>query len=495
MRCPLHTSLYTIYVEIKSENRFLLVHGYTGAMDLVGKNVVSFLREGGEVGTNSAFGNYRPGGDVVAVLKNRGFLTDLTPDEERRHVSGLAGLFHRTAAKMSSFLFLVAYDCNFTCPYCFEGNISGFGSRWSKSVMTNELVDRAYGVMLEINPIRTLHENNITLFGGEPLLEENHDIVSYIVGKGASEGYVFTAITNGYALDRYADILKPGMLQSLQISLDGTRDEHDRMRIHRDGSKTFDRIMENIEMALRCGVRVHIRVNTREGVPSGLTALYDEFVRRGWARTGQFDAYAARVHYPENQISSDLLVCASNHGEAGHISTTSYGNQVMEKICNGDIGYHSELKSRLERFFNGEPWALFRADYCGAETGMFVFDPNGDLYACLESVGMPEHRVGTYYHKLELRKTEFGKWRERKFEEDDCFTCKYLLFCGGGCPARSILENYEGKRSKCDGFPAVFRNMVAEAYREFGGNRNVPASREFPPGKITNFHNKERRET
>ena len=68
-----------------------------------------------------------------------------------------------------------------------------------------------------MNPYRTssyvipvcvkLRNRTITLFGGEPLLRENKDIVAYILQKGKEYGYTFTAISNGYDLDAYEDWL------------------------------------------------------------------------------------------------------------------------------------------------------------------------------------------------------------------------------------------------------------------------------------------------
>lgn len=40
----LRRSDYTIYVKLPDSGEYLLVHGYTGAMDLVQPNVVEFLK-------------------------------------------------------------------------------------------------------------------------------------------------------------------------------------------------------------------------------------------------------------------------------------------------------------------------------------------------------------------------------------------------------------------------------------------------------------------
>ncbi len=523
MPAQLYSSLYTICIEIRSENRYLLIHGYTGAMDLVGESVVSFLMRGGLASGDSGAGNKGIREDTVRHLKNRGYLTTLSPDKEREYVSSLARFFHRASVKRSSFVFLVAYDCNFSCSYCFEGAISGSGPGWSKKVMTEDLADKAYAAMYKINPGRPMHDDIITLFGGEPLLEKNCDVVSYIVHKGMRDGYAFAAITNGYTLDKFVDILKPGMLQSLQITLDGAREEHNRFRVHRNNGASFDRIMENIDMALRCGVSVSVRVNVHGGHPVDPQGLYYEFIKRGWVNTGRFTAYHARLRPPRTpgrghvQRSSSINEgsCALSGGvdalpasgmtytgegknscnDRGVLSSTfsdCVGSGLMKgsdacelKDEQGGEAQFSEsvtdarlgLRTRLNRFFRGETWTLFRAGYCGARTGMVVFDPCGDLYVCLESVGIPEFRIGSYADGFEINRTELDKWREWRIEEEDCITCKYSLICGGGCPADSMLRTGGSKSSKCDDFPSAFTRAVNESYADFKRHSVLAAGR------------------
>lgn len=74
---------------------------------------------------------------------------------------------------------------------------------------TKEMVDRAYEAMLEIEPDRNKHQK-ITLYGGEPLLAKNREIVEYIVKRGVELGYKFDAISNGYEIQYYKDLFGEG---------------------------------------------------------------------------------------------------------------------------------------------------------------------------------------------------------------------------------------------------------------------------------------------
>ena len=101
----------------------------------------------------------------------------------------------------------------------------------------------------------------ITLYGGEPLLAENKEIVSYIINEGITRGYKFVAITNGYDLDCYGDLLSPDKIYKVQITVDGPKKLHDCKRIHYRYGETFDKIVENIQFALNHSIKVTIRMN------------------------------------------------------------------------------------------------------------------------------------------------------------------------------------------------------------------------------------------
>lgn len=112
-------------------------------------------------------------------------------------------------------------------------------------------MDRAYQAMLEFEPNTELHSKKIILYGGEPLLKQNKEIIKYIVSKGNNHGYHFTAITNGYDLEHFIDLLSPDKINHLQISIDGTEEKHNNRRTHFSDGKSFQKIMNNIVFALK----------------------------------------------------------------------------------------------------------------------------------------------------------------------------------------------------------------------------------------------------
>ena len=221
----LRLSSYTIPVRLEgNEGKYMLVHGYTGAIDIVEGNIWNQMKE---YPLNSYFSS-----DVIQFFLKRGYLTSRSDAEEKKYVIEFADKLHQAQSKLyKTFGFIVSYDCNFRCPYCFENKISKDGEKWSKQVFTREMVDKAYDAIIKIEPQRKLHFKQLLLFGGEPLLRENKEIVKYIVRKGAELGYTFKVISNGYDVDYFKEILSSEYFSFFQITLDGNMKHHNARRL------------------------------------------------------------------------------------------------------------------------------------------------------------------------------------------------------------------------------------------------------------------------
>ncbi|MBL7727304.1 MAG: hypothetical protein JNM68_06460, partial [Dinghuibacter sp.] len=115
-----HTSLYTIFIPLDQENtEWMLVHGYTGAIDIVNNSIAQFLRKGGALSQEKiAAGDFPCSLPTMERLLKRGYITDKAPLEEKNWVHAMANYFHekRKGGGGASFCLLVAYDCNFRCP-------------------------------------------------------------------------------------------------------------------------------------------------------------------------------------------------------------------------------------------------------------------------------------------------------------------------------------------------------------------------------------------
>jgi uncharacterized protein len=125
-----------------------------------------------------------------------------------------------------------------------------------------------------------------------------------------------------------------------------------------------------------------------------------------------------------------------------------------------------------------DPIADFKANFCGAHSGMYIFDPFGDIYACWEKMGDPQIRIGRIGsdNKFVFETPMLQKWRSRTVATNPtCESCSYALQCGGGCAVLAEAKNGEYFSNFCDGFGARFKSAVADAYETFLTEQENPS--------------------
>lgn len=169
--------------------------------------------------------------------------------------------------------------CNFRCTYCYESFEIGKMSRSVINSIKNLISKR----------VSSLDRLIISWFGGEPLLAK--EIVTEIQEFAFFESNKFpqcslssTITTNGYFLNaEMAKNLTSMGLNRFQVTLDGTKDCHDKTRLLASGKGSFDQIWGNITSLLNSSyvfellLRVHYTANTHSDVKSLVSMINDRF--------------------------------------------------------------------------------------------------------------------------------------------------------------------------------------------------------------------------
>lgn len=459
-------SSYLIPVKLEEvENKYLFIHGYTGAVDIVRGKVLDFLDNVEEFSKDDfPFFN-----ETFESFRKRGYITLKTEEEEYSYFKKIASVLHEIRKNsFKCFTILVTYNCNYRCPYCYEASISKGGRAWSKNVFVPEMVDKAYKAMLQIEPNRSLHRNMIELYGGEPLLFENKEIVEYIVMQGVKKGYTFKAVTNGYDLNHFIDLLSPSYISDLQITIDGDRDKHDRRRIHYQTGKSFDRIIENIGLALEKGVRIVVRVNTDANNFEDLKKLQILFKSLGYLDKSNFKFQSALlVDFKALEDQKKIAELKMNNPEAINYFD-SYQFIIKHKSVNykfdyQDYGAYKNLRYSLSQ---NVPLQL-NPIYCNAQSSGYILDPLGDIYACWDTVGKKDYILGNYRNDIEWTNVR-EQWQNRYVgNSPNCQKCKYGLLCGGGCLGKAKKDEEGFRDSFCNNYPQIFDLMANRVYKEF----------------------------
>lgn len=454
----LRKSSYLIPIKLDNSNQYMLIHGYTGAIDIVDDNLKNYLQSDTIITDNS----FPYSNETLKLLKERGYLTTKSKEEEYAYVKKVANILHkRNKMSVKSFTLLVTYDCNFRCSYCYEKEVLNKVSEKSHITISKDMVDNFYSKIAEIEPIEKLRNKTINLFGGEPLLKDNREIIDYILQKGQKSGYAFTATTNGYDLNYYEDYLNKDCIKGIQITIDGTQSMHDSRRIHFSDHKSFNRIINNVKMALNKGITVNVRINIDNNNIDELVKLDNHFNEIGLYSFENLNVYAAF-------ISGDVNFIPSKEIE----STSSMKKQITQRDflhifknnklhIKHDIALLLNLQNAITK---GKAMRLTPC-YCNAQDSSYAFDPFGYIYSCLEVVGNKEKSIGVYNKDLVWNNTKDVWFNRNSGNINRCNKCKYALICGGGCFTKTFSSE-QPIDSYCDDFSIIIRNVANEVYAQ-----------------------------
>ncbi|MCP2260973.1 uncharacterized protein LX15_004693 [Streptoalloteichus tenebrarius] len=471
----MRVSSYVIGAPLSDERFYLLLHGIRGTLDKVPARTGAFLVE--NRGKPLVSPPWDSDDRARAHLTERGYLTDLPEENERQLLVEVATALHDAALALRppSFFFVPAYTCNLRCPYCFQPHEMHAGRGVYAKIMSHEQVDDAFRVIDHFDRPGALAEHldlsqegqgtadsgsvrrgALGLFGGEPLQEQTRDVIGHIARRAAERGATLRAVTNAVQLDLFTDLLGPDGLAELQITLDGMSDLHDRRRVGPRFRKTFQRIVDNIDLALARGARVMVRVNVDRSNADELARMNAFFLERGWGSHRAFSAEAAVV---TGDAGRETLV---TRPELVEVLDTIRADQ--ESCLASYEGYAHGV---LSRALSGR-YPFTQVANCGAETGMLMFDPRGDVYSCWDEVGFAEHRVGTYHGgTLHLDHEAARAWLSRfPGAIDQCSRCPYALIHTSGCAKQARDNTGSLFAAACEGFQSYFPRTLATIYEQ-----------------------------
>ncbi len=145
------------------------------------------------------------------------------------------------ASDTLSSVILTTYDCNLACIYCYERQENVIKPIYMSIETAKDVAEYIERRAKTIRPKRL----SIALYGGEPLLNIDAGItILERLKKYCSENNVKIGnglITNGTLITReIIERLQEYNLASIQVSIDGTKEIHDKRRPFRDGRGSFD---------------------------------------------------------------------------------------------------------------------------------------------------------------------------------------------------------------------------------------------------------------
>lgn len=319
----------------------------------------------------------------------------------------------------------IAHACNLSCRYCFAGEGEYSGDR---SLMSFEVGKKALDFLVEHSGTRRNLE--VDFFGGEPLL--NFDVVKRLVAYGREleqahdKHFRFTLTTNGVLLDDDIIDFANREMDNVVLSIDGRKEIHDKMRPAKDGSGSYDRILDQFK-----------KVAESRG--------QNKYYVRGTFTHYNLDFVEDVLHLADEgfqQISVEPVV-------AGPDEPYAIREEDISVICEGYDRLAREMLKREKegRGFNffhymidltGGPCVYKRLSGCGSGTEYLAVTPWGDLYPCHQFVGKEEFCLGNVDDGITNTKTRDEFKLCNVYAKEECRNCFAKFYCSGGCAANAF---------------------------------------------------------
>lgn len=365
-------------------------------------------------------------------LSKRGYLIDSKYKEEQVKMDVIKQILKSWEASPYSIGIIPTYECNFRCSYCYEDH----SLHKNMDIITEKQID------IIKNAYKNIHD--ISIYGGEPLLPKTKSIISYVLKE--FDSYPVTIITNGYYLDQFIEIFNNKDNLNFQITLDGNREYHDKVRHRSCGGGTFDKIVDNIAIMLQNNHRIYIRMNICRENLQYVQALISFFENK-FSNFKDMIAFNFDVITQIKEIDKEyILIWLRDNYKM--LSRTFKINTSFNR-CN--IFRALEERKPIE----------LKTNYCNSETTSRIFDPYGKVYSCMMMVGNEGEAIGDY-SDLEgvLINKEKDILNRNILTIKECKDCKLSLLCGGGCAYEKYEINKTVNETNCYYIKRILREIL-----------------------------------
>lgn len=356
----------------------------------------------------------------------RSFLLDqqILIEEDYSELDALKAKYR--TARVSDDELYVTYSltgaCNFRCTYCYQdhNNVSLSSDNIAKTIRY---------ISSELPKYKKL---KVHWFGGEPMLrmkwlEETSNLLISL-SDNLQKDYFSGITTNGSFFDRHnAKILRRLRVKQVQFTLDGGQNEHNKLRVLKDGSGTFNTVLDAIKLSAEMEFHTFVRINLSPSNIMSIERMLDALESRGLG--------PKKIRLYINEMK--------DHGGGGPAAIywkdlQAYGNGLIEalKIVK-KYGYPPPRIAPIE------------VNCAFDKPSSVLFGENGDIYHCTTGTDKAMAAIDDDGKIISKSKhMEFVHKRE-PWDDPHCCDCKYLPICMGGC---AYLHD-EGK-VKCnpDGF-------------------------------------------
>lgn len=411
------SSMYNIFIPTKNSSVFIVYNTLKGSTTLVNEELKNAIQN-----------NSIPQDEAtLEKLVKTNLVVEDTMDEKK--VYKYLHNKHKYNNSYQHFCVIITYDCNFRCPYCYQG------ADKNKNPMSDETLEKVIKCIKQTCNERKARDLEITLYGGEPFLHPKKckKLVEETSDWAKENGITFhlSALTNGSLITKEIVEWLSKYKARVQIPLDGYKTVHDKYRYYVDKNKgSYEDLMKTFSYFKETDANIHLRISvTKETYPT-MGQMLDDLKARG----------LIHLHPDFCYITAFVEAC-----------------NPFSKYCLKD----SELYQALPELWRMSREKGFKTDLLKPQVsplpcssiadGSYVIDPQGDIYKCWELVIQKEHVTGKIMEdgKIELKAPYYDTLSRDPSTIEDCQKCKFLPACSGGCICKACWNKGTYHASGC----------------------------------------------
>ena len=317
---------------------------------------------------------------------------------------------HRKASNSSKYTvqLLPTLNCNYNCWYCIQDHIP--------TLMSEKVMDKVLTHIEEQLKREEIKELRIEWFGGEPLMFVEQTVFPFSerlktlcdsVGKSFTQGVT----SNAYFLtEDVSKVLAQYNFDHFQITLDGNKENHDKVKFQKGLDSAFDRALEHI---------VKLLVN----VPQMLVTL--------------------RINYTNEIVNQVCEAIPMEYRRRVTILPKKVWQEKPDETKRTSFEYIWDAFEEAG-FYVRRNALIFGFKSCYTNDSSFVtINYNGSVLKCTACDDMyTKEGLGTLSDKgvITWNDNRGTDYDQPTFEMAECLKCVYLPLCMGVCP-RDLVKN------------------------------------------------------
>ena len=317
---------------------------------------------------------------------------------------------------ITQYILQLTQRCNLACRHCFNEFYSGRKGCMEKET-AKEILDRTFDYMEKMG----LSMFNIVLHGGESTL--CLDVMEFICKYIQKHDFNINVSlqTNATLLDRALSIIRKYGI-GLSISIDGTADMHNAIRVYPNGRGSFEDVYRNIKLVDSFHPLVTVSKYNAKRFDEVLDFLL-KFNINSISTIFVFNRPELRADVRDVEIFAEKIV----------------DRAVREYLLNGRFIEIRELSVVLKHAFSEHRYACWRSP-CAAALSVVAVDPEGCIYPC-DCLIDEYWFLGNLLEKdLEniVKNEKAEKLRSRDYRKiSPCKDCIFGAICQASCPSQA----------------------------------------------------------